>query len=567
MFSSLQKIIEGEIDTTNATLNKYSHDASLIEIRPQAVIYPKNSDDVKNIVEWVNLNKIFYPNLSITARCAGTCMSGGSINDSIILDFTRYMGRYKQLSKEKHIFDDKININNYPNGVASIITEPGLFYRILEKYTIKNNLIMPAFTASKDLNAMGGMFGNNSGGEKSIKFGKTEDYILETKTIFSDGHEYTVKPLTENALKEKIMQPTFEGKLYRQIYDLIESNYDLIKASRPNVSKNSAGYYLWNVWDRSTGIFDLNKLLVGSQGTLGLTTEITWKLVPYQTHQKMVVVFLDNLTNLGNLVTEILKHNPDSVEAYDDQSMKLAVKFFGSFIKSLGLWETIKLGYQFLPEAWMLLKGGMPKLVVITEFVGNDEEELDLKVKSLYNNLKKFNYDMRIPKNDADEKKYWKIRHESFNLLRQHVRGMRTAPFIDDFIINPKYLPQFLPELQNILKDYDFNYTIAGHAGNGNFHIIPLMDMTNPANTPIIDELSNLVYDLVLKYDGSITAEHNDGIVRTPYLSKMFGPDVYQLFMKTKQIFDPENIFNPNKKVGTTKEFFLKNISKNNKHT
>ena len=143
---------------------------------------------------------------------------------------------------------------------------------------------MPSYPASRDLCTVGGMVANNSGGEKSLEFGKTEKFVTELKAVFADGKEYTVKPLNRQELKEKISQNDFEGEIYKKVFDLVDRNYDAIKAARPKVSKDSTGYHLWNIWDRDTGIFDLNQAIVGSQGTLAIITEISFKLVPAPTH-------------------------------------------------------------------------------------------------------------------------------------------------------------------------------------------------------------------------------------------------------------------------------------------
>ncbi len=131
---------------------------------------------------------------------------------------------------------------------------------------------------------------------------------------------------------------------------------------------------------------------------------------------------------------------------------------------------------------------------------------------------------------------------------------MYAAPFIDDFVVPPSCYPQFLPELNTLLAGYSkqFIYTVAGHIGNGNFHIIPLMDLNNPEIRNVILELAPKVYELVIKYGGTTTGEHNDGIIRTPYLPMLFGEKIVQLFEETKNIFDPLNIFNPGKKVHGT---------------
>ena len=153
-----------------------------------------------------------------------------------------------------------------------------------------------------------------------------------------------------------------------------------------------------------------------------------------------------------------------------------------------------------------------------------------------------------------EAEKYWKIRRESFNLLRKHVQGLHTAPFIDDVVVPVECLHDFLPQIGKILDREKFVYTIAGHAGNGNFHIIPLLDFKQSGVADQVLRLSDEVYNVIASYRGSITGEHNDGIVRTPYLNKQFKPEALQLFSKIKTICDPKNFFNPGKKVGGTME-------------
>jgi FAD/FMN-containing dehydrogenase len=180
--------------------------------------------------------------------------------------------------------------------------------------------------------------------------------------------------------------------------------------------------------------------------------------------------------------------------------------------------------------------------------------------------IRNFKLKVHITKNQIEADKYWDIRRKSFALLRKHVKGMHTAPFIDDIIVRPEFLPKFLPELNAILNKYNLIFTMAGHAGDGNFHVIPLMDFSRPDTARIIMELGELVYDLVAKYRGSITAEHNDGIIRTPYLNKMYSDMIIKIFAEIKKIFDSKNIFNPGKKVptpntGGTKEYIIKHIA------
>lgn len=559
--NEIKKFFKGDIEDSNESLTKYSHDASLLEVRPELVVFPKDSADIKALVKWVSENKSKYPNLALTPRSAGTCMAGGAIGESIILDFTRYLNKIEKVGR---VSPFQI-IPKYPNAhnvtiTGEAIVGPGVYYRDFEPLTLAQDLLLPCYTASKSLNALGGMVGNNSAGEKTLNYGKTEDYIKELKTVFADGREYVVKPLTKKELYNKIAQGDFEGDIYKNIFQLINDNKDDIKKAKPNVSKNSAGYYLWNVWDEEKEIFDLTKLIVGSQGTLGIVTEITFHLVDVKKASKLVVVFMKDITRLGELVDTILPHHPESLESYDDATMKLAIKFFPDFLKKKGIWGMIKFMWSFWPEVFMMSTFGMPKLILLVEFAGETEKEIDQKARDLMPDLKKFPFKTRITTSASESEKYWDIRRESFALLRKHVKDKHTAPFIDDIIVRPEVLPEFLPKLNTILKKYPITYTIAGHAGNGNFHVIPLMDFSDPNTVKVILELSDEVYNLVLEYKGSTTAEHNDGIIRSPFLMQMFGEHIYKLFEKTKDIFDLKNIFNPGKKVGGTKEYIKSHI-------
>ncbi|MDQ5911866.1 MAG: FAD-binding PCMH-type protein, partial [Patescibacteria group bacterium] len=287
---------------------------------------------------------------------------------------------------------------------------------------------------------------------------------------------------------------------------------------------------------------------------LAIVTEITFRLVPTEPYSNVLAVFLPSLHEIGKLVAEIVPFKPDSLETYDDKSMILAIRFFFDFFKQLGFWGAIKLGLQFIPESFMVLFGGVPKMILMVEFTGHSEEEIKNKLTEVQEKIKHFGFKSRIARTSAEAEKYWKIRHESFNLLRKHVKGKRTAPFIDDIIVNPEYLPDFLPRVKALIDEYKLDYAVQGHLGNGNFHIIPLMDLKSPYSADVILDLSKKVYSLVHEFKGSITAEHNDGIIRTPYLRQQFGDSIVELFQKTKDIFDPHNIFNPGKKVGGTFE-------------
>lgn len=532
----LKKVVRGEVEDAPALLEKFSRDASIFRVVPEVVVRPRDAEDLCRLVKFVNKKKeVPKTRLSLTPRSGGTDMSGGPLGDSVVVDMTH--------------FDKILEV-----GERSAVAEPGVYFRNFDKETKKKHLELPSYTASREINTLGGMVANDSGGEKNLKFGKTARYVEELDVVLADGKVHTLKNYQGESLVEKLKEPGFEGELYRKVAALLAApgHKTTIDHAAPRVEKNSSGYALWDIGD---GVHSLNlaRLMVGAQGTLGIITKIKFSLVRPAPYSAMTVLFLPSLAGLGDVITRVLKYHPDSFESYDDHTFALAVKYFPEFAKQMGK-NFLTVGFSFLPELWAVLRGGVPKLVLLVEFRADTQEEATKKAWELADEIEQSedSITVRVAGSERAARKYWAVRRESFNLLRHKVRGMRTAPFIDDFVVPPQKLPEFLPRLSALLDQYKLTYTVAGHVGDGNFHIIPLVDPKEPGIGKTIDELSHKVYDLVISYHGSISGEHNDGLIRTPYVEKMFGPAMLALFYEVKKIFDPHNIFNPGKKVGTT---------------
>ena len=551
----LEKLIAGDVVYDTKTLEKYSKDASLFKIRPQVVVFPKDKFDIQAIVKYVRALKALPEGeglggaeLSITARAAGTDMSGGAVNDSIILDITKYLNKIGELEKVPPLYV-KRGLGGDFSSNEFVQVEPGVYFRDLEKFLDKYNLMYPSYPASKDLCCVGGIVSNNSSGEKTLLYGSTKDWIEEVEVVLEDGTITTFKEISFDELKTL---SSGEGKvrvLYKNIFNLISENKDLIEKEKPQTSKNSSGYFLWECinWEKET--INLAKLICGSQGTLGIITKIKLRVTEKPRFSQMLTVMLPDLVNMSQVVESVLKFKPQAVETFDDKTFKIVFKFLPTVIWRLK-GSIFQLGASFLPEVWMALTGGFPKLILLVEFVGQTQEEADKKAKQALEYLQQFKYKARVTKSELEMQKYWLFRHESFNLLRKKLSGYKVAPFIEDLVVPDKSMPEFIGELQKILDSYKFIYTIQGHAGNGNFHIFPLMKLVDMEEVSVIKEINQKVFSLVQKYHGSISAEHNDGLVRTPYLHFMFSDTMLDLFQKTKNIFDPLNIFNPNKKVG-----------------
>lgn len=533
----LKEHVRGEVLIDEKTRGTYARDTSPFIRTPEVVVFPKDTQDVAALVQTVAQAKRDGMPASIAGRSAGTDMSGGPLSDSVVAVFTKHMNKVHEVA----------------DGYA--VAEPGVYYRDFEKATrARNNQLLPSYPASREIAALGGIVNNNAGGERTLEYGKTEKYVEEIEAVLADGTVTTFKALNRVELEQKKSLQTLEGTIYREMDELLTRNAASIAAAMPKVSKNSAGYALWNVKDEEKGTFDLAQLITGAQGTLALTTKFKLRLVKEQGYRSMLVIFLSDLALLPEIVHKVLPFNPESFESYDDNTFKLAVKLLPQLLSQMGLMRAARLGFSFMPEVGMALGGGIPKLVLMAEFSEDSHEEALAKATAARAAIRHLPVSARVIKNERGAEKYWVVRRESFALLRKNAKGLYATPFIDDFVVPPDSYPEFIPQLTSLLQEYSdrFIYTVAGHIGDGNFHIIPLMDLGKPEVRQVILDLAPRVYELVLKYGGTTTGEHNDGIIRTPYLSMQFGPEVVKLFEETKRIFDPENIFNPGKKVGGT---------------
>ena len=541
----LRQKLRGEVSRDSHVRQLVQHDASIYELTPELAISPADSSDIQKLVKYVTKQKAAYPSLALTPRSAGTDMSGAAIGSSIVLNMTRHFKGIESL-----------------NG-SLLRVLPGTYMRDIDPVLFAQNLQIGSTPASRALCTIGGMVGNNSGGEQSLRYGNTENWVRELQVVLSDGNEYTIKPLNKRQLLEKMEQPTFEGNLYKQTYELIEANYDRIKNARPHTHKNSMGYNLWSVWDRDTGIFDLTRLFTGSQGTLGIITDITVEAVPKATHTGLLLIYLPDIKKLGDIINSVLAHHPATFEGFDDITFNLGIKHFKTFRKQLGTKEYLRQQTALLASV-AKFKGHLPSMLLMVEFEGESQDEVITKIAALHKDLTKYKVRMDIEPTAEDSAPFWKIRRAALALLRHQVHGKYASPFIDDMAVHPRHLPKFIPQLREIIRRYKLPATIQGHFGDGNFHIIPLMNIAGTRDQAKLEPIMRELIPIVLSYGGTMAGEHNDGMVRGPWLPAVFGHDVYALFKDIKELYDPLYIFNPHKKTDASWEYSSNHIRSRN---
>jgi len=541
----LRRALKGDVSVDLVSRRAVQHDASIYELLPDVVVSPADSKDVSSLVRFVSKHKQSYPSLAITPRSAGTDMSGAAIGSSIVLDMPRHFSQIKSL---------KGNI---------LTTQPGVYIRDIDPILTAKSLQLGSVPASRRLCTIGGMVGNNSGGEQSLRYGNTQHWVRSLDVVLADGNQYTLAPLKKSQLQKKMTEKTYEGSLYKSLYGLIEAHYDVIKNARPKVNKNSMGYNLWDVWDRDTGIFDMTQLFTGSQGTLGVITEMTMEAVPKAPHTGLLLIYLSSLSQLGDVIKTVMTHSPATFEGFDDITFQLGIRHFATFRKQLGTKEWMRQQGHLLKSV-AKFKGHLPNMLLMVEFEGETKDEVYAKISKLHDDLGRYKVRTDIESDEQASAPFWQIRRAALALLRNQVKGRYASPFIDDMAVPPHFLPEFIPKLRKVIRKYKLPATIQGHFGDGNFHIIPLMDISGTKDQAKLEPIMRELIPIVLSYNGTMAGEHNDGMVRGPWLPAVFGDDVYQIFKQTKELFDPLYIFNPHKKTDASWDYSMDHVRTRN---
>ena len=523
---NLLHVLKGEADNSPATRKKYSRDASIFEVVPAGVVYPKDEQDLSALIHFVTKQRQHGQAVSLTARNGGTCMSGGPLTESLVVDMSRHF---------THV--GKLNTHS-----RSLWVQGGVMHLEVEKATQPDGWLFAPYTSSRDICGIGGMIGNNASGERSVKYGPTSSNVKNLKVMLSDGNVYEFGPMTAAEVEKKKHLASFEGKIYRQITELLDKNWYLINHNHPRTKKNAAGYALWDLWDEHRSHFNLARLFVGAQGTLGFVTEAELKIVPLSKAHRMLVVPISELHELTPVVKTLLSFNPEACETFDHHTYELAERVH--------------------PEDAQRAHVAKGKhMIVFGIYAGDTQKQADAQANKARAALSASGREVYWIEEDAAVESFLLIRRKSFKMLLENpTPSYRAMAFLEDTIVPLEHYGEFLAALESILADYDMTYTYAGHIGDGSIRLVPLVNVERDRAAEQIMELESRVNQLVFAFGGSMSVDHNDGIIRTPFLEEMYGAEMNRLFAEVKHIFDPLNIFNPGKKVGGTYDYAVQHI-------
>jgi FAD/FMN-containing dehydrogenase len=500
---------------TDAIKKAYSTDASIFSVIPEGVLFPKSSMD---IMQLVRANKRLEAPHTLTVRAAATCMSGGSLNEGIIIDVTRHLTGISVVD----------TVHN------TITVESGVMFKDIEAALLPHRLMFPPYTSSKNLCSIGGMLGNNASGELSVRYGATIDWVESIDVVLFDGNLYTFGELTEGEWEIKQHLQGLEGELYRLVAALLTEKKEVIEKNVPHTPKNAAGYQIQKIYNPRKKTYNIARLFVGAQGTLGIITSVTLRLTPIPAHRKLVCAPLHSVRTLGEVLHALREQNPESIETFDTHTYELA-----------------KIHYPHEAQAIAFVSVGAPLTLFVQVSEETDEATYQAQ-KRILEILHSFHVEGFLVTDPNTVEALFTIRRASFKMLMdQSTESVRVAPIIEDTIIPIEKYGTFLEKLELILKEYPYTYTYAGHIGDGSIRLVPLVDFSASEEPFRLFELAERVYDLTLSLGGSISVDHNDGLVRTYYLEKQYDREYIACLQNIKHVCDPNNVFNPGKKIIT----------------
>lgn len=511
----LQEHLLGEVITDADARRYFSTDTSIFTLTPSLVVYPRNEQDVRKTARFTWQLAERGRVIPITARGAGTDQGGAALGAGVVLVFPAHMNKIIEL-------DGK-------NG--TLIVEPGLNYGKLQQTLRTHDRFLPPYPSSIEYCTIGGAVSNNASGEKTYKYGSTRKYIKSLRVVLANGEVIETKRLSKRELNKKMGLDTFEGELYRSLDALIEDNKDLIAKMQPNVSKNSAGYAL-NEIKKKNGSFDLTPLIVGSQGTLGVITEIQLSTEPHNPSTTLIAAMCDDLQVAEQIINDIRKlpESPSTMEFVDQNLLNFVSEHNPNSISDI-------------------LKPPMPKLVLLIEFDNPSDRVRKRMAKKTVKLLNKYQVEFKQENEPAAQQQLWKIRHSAATVTSYSQGRLKSVPIIEDGVVPADKFSTYLDSVQALFEEHGFKSAMWGHAGDANVHMQPLLDLSQVGDRQKAFKLIDEYYKLVISLGGSTSGEHGDGRLRGPYLEALYGSEMYQLLKGVKKIFDPYGFMNPGVKI------------------
>ena len=495
IFEALDRNLQGDVYSDMLRRYMLSTDGSIFRKQPAGVVYPKETEDVVKTVLFAAEN-----GLTVHPRGAGSGLCGSAIGKGMVVDFTKYMNRLLHIDYDKKTFE----------------CQPGFRFGELEALLKGKGLFFPPDPSSGEYATFGGMYATNASGAHSVKYGNVADYIVDAQVVLSNGQVINLSDIQSREYD------TLAQDL-QSLYRLYTENAETIEKAYPDVKYNSAGYNL-RVMVQGDRLC-LGKLLAGAEGTLGIVTRLKFRLLDKPAHDSLVVAFFDDIVSSAKAVQQILPLGPSGIEVMDKSLLKLARESDDQ------LKEKIPDGIDNL----LLIEFDSPQ--------ADECAEQAQKVKALLS-VQGLSNDTHLAVSASEKEKFWTVRKAAVPILYKLKGRKKIVALIEDAVVPTDRLVDYFEGIYRILNHHKVNFVLYGHIAKGLMHSRPLMDLKDPHDIDLLKTLADEIFDLVHALGGAVSGEHGDGRLRSAYIKRQY-PQIYEMFLQTKQLLDEKNIFNP----------------------
>jgi FAD/FMN-containing dehydrogenase/Fe-S oxidoreductase len=507
----LEGQIVGEVRFDRVSRALYSTDASVYQIEPLGVVVPRSRDD---LVRVVRLCAEFR--CPLTMRGGGTSQAGQAIGGGLIVDTSKYL-------------DSVLELNV---GERWARVEPGIVLDELNSQLRPHGLRFAPDISTASRATIGGMMANNSSGARSVYYGKTIDHVLEQEVVLSDGSIVHFRALTPEELAAVLEGNTLESECYRVVGRLAAEHADEIERRFPQVLRRVGGYNL-DEFIRPGRRVNLSRLIVGSEGTLGVVLSAKLNLVPLPRAKAVMTIQFSDLLEALAATPLILAHRPSAVEVMD--------QFILDHTRQSRALHALR-------ETFV---EGDPGSLLCVEFYADQESDLPPKLRALERDLRRnrFGYHYHHALDLTMQARIWSLREAALGLSMTMKEDAKSLSFVEDTAVAPEKLRDYIKRFLAIIRSHGTSAGVYAHASVGCLHVRPVVNMKTEEGVRKFEAIANDVADLALEFGAALSGEHGDGFVRSPFMSKMFGPVLYEAFRRIKRTFDPHGIFNPGKIV------------------
>lgn len=509
LFEQLAKHVEADIHTDALHRKIYSVDASIYEVEPLGIVLPKTTESLVTALRIAAEHQV-----PVVARGAATGITGGCLGSGLVIDTSKYLNRILE-----------INLNE-----EYAVCQPGVVQDRLNEALAPHGYRLGPDTSTGNRATIGGMLANNSAGARSLHYGRMVDHVEEVDLALAGGERLFCAAVSDEEWAQKRLQSDREGTIYNEVFCILEQYRHEITTRFPHIPRRVSGYNLDELVKPQP--LNLSKLVVGSEGTLGIATGIKVKIAKRPRFTALCIVHIADLFPAMQAIDDMLKHRPIALEMIDDRILEMGRQ--SPAVRDKLQWLT-----------------GAPQAVFVAEFEGGSTKKAEQKGRAFIDDMqgRRIGYALTMLSDPTTMGHVWKVRKAGLGLLLSKRTYSRAIAFIEDISIPPHNLAPFMEEFKGYLKSVHKDAGIYGHIGAGCMHIRPYIDLRSASERTLMQDIMLTVAGMVQKHGGAMSGEHGDGLVRSWMNEKMFGSELYKAFKELKRAFDPLNLMNPGKIV------------------